>query len=90
MLSDAKLPKTFWGEAMHTVVYLINRSPSAPLNGEVPEKVWTGQDPSYSHLRVFGCRASVHVPKDERSKLDMKIRQCVFLGYGDEKFGYRL
>ena len=39
MLSHAKLPKMFWGEAMHTAVYLINRSPSAPLNGEVPENV---------------------------------------------------
>ena len=90
MLSHAKLPKMFWGEAMHTAVYLINRSPSAPLNGEVPEKVWTGRDPSYSHLRVFGCTISIHVLKDERSKLNTKIRQCVFLGYGDEKFGYRL
>lgn len=89
MLSYAKLPMTFWGEVMHTTVYLINMSPSTPLNGEVPE-VWTGQDPSYSYIRVFGCRASVHVLKDERSKLDMKIKQCVFLGYDDEKFGYKL
>jgi hypothetical protein len=25
-------------------------------------------------LRVFGCRAFVHVPRDERSKLDSKAR----------------
>nr|GFA75333.1 retrovirus-related Pol polyprotein from transposon TNT 1-94 [Tanacetum cinerariifolium] len=34
--------------------------------------VWSGKDVSYSHLRVFGCKASVHIPKDERSKLDVK------------------
>jgi hypothetical protein len=32
MLSHAKLPKSFWGEAMKTVVDLINLSPSVPLN----------------------------------------------------------
>ena len=46
---------------------------------------------SYDHLRVFGCKSFVHVPKDERSKLDAKARQCIFIGYGlDGEFGYRL
>ena len=75
---------------MRTAVDLINLSPSVPLNGDVPEKVWTGKEVSYDHLRVFGCRAFVHIPKDERSKLDPKAKQCIFLGYGHEEFGYRL
>ncbi|GAB2294632.1 hypothetical protein Dimus_038312 [Dionaea muscipula] len=36
MLTMAKLPKSFWGEVVLTVCYLINRAPSAPLNFEVP------------------------------------------------------
>ncbi|KAL6327081.1 hypothetical protein AAG906_013828 [Vitis piasezkii] len=28
------------------------------------------------HLRVFGCKAFVHILKDERSKLDAKTRPC--------------
>jgi len=31
----------------------------------------------------------VHVLKDERSKLDKKIRQCIFISYGEDEFGYR-
>ncbi|VFQ72060.1 unnamed protein product [Cuscuta campestris] len=27
---------------------------------------------------------------DERSKLDVKTRQCIFVGYGHDEFGYRL
>ena len=55
---------------MRIAVDVINLSLSYPLNGDVPKRVWTGNDVSYEHLRVFGCRAFVHIPKDERSKLD--------------------
>ena len=89
LLSQAKLPNSFWGEALNTVVHVLNLSPCVPLQFDVPEHVWTGKDVSYGHLRVFGCKAFVHIPKDERSKLDAKTRQCVFIGYGQDEFGYR-
>ncbi|KAG6742361.1 hypothetical protein POTOM_053232 [Populus tomentosa] len=75
---------------MKTAVAMINLSPSVPLDFDVPNRVWKGKDVSYAHLRVFGCRASVHVPRDERSKLDSKTKQCIFLGSKDDEFGYRL
>lgn len=90
MLSMAKLPKPFWGEAVRAACYLINRSPSVPLDFKVPEKLWSGKDPSYSHLRVFGCLAYAHVSKELRQKLDARTTPCIFIGYGDEEFGYRL
>ena len=90
MLSHAKLPKSFWGEALMTAVDLINLSPSAPLNGDVPNKFLTGKDVSYNHLKVFGCRAFVHIPKDERSKLDSKSKKYILMGYRNEEFRYRL
>ncbi|KAL6346472.1 hypothetical protein AAG906_033268 [Vitis piasezkii] len=80
MLSHAKLPKSFWGEATRTIVDLINLSPSYPLEGDIPERVWTRKFVSFEHLRVFGCRAFVHVPKDEWSQLDIKTKKCIFLG----------
>jgi hypothetical protein len=39
---------------------------------------------------VFGCRAFIHIPRDERSKLYSKVKQCIFMVYGHEEFGYRL
>jgi len=39
---------------------------------------------------VFGCKAFVHIPQDERLKLDDKTRQCIFLGYGLDEFEYKL
>ncbi|RDX90785.1 hypothetical protein CR513_27318, partial [Mucuna pruriens] len=60
------------------------------LNTEVPDKIWFGKDVKYDHLQIFGCKAFVHVPKDERSKLDMKTRQCIFIRYGHDEYGYRM
>ena len=73
---------------MRTSIDLINLSSSVPLKGDVLERVWTKKDVSYDHFRVFGCRTFVHIPKDERAKLDVKAKPCVFLGYDHEKFGY--
>ncbi|GKV50247.1 hypothetical protein SLEP1_g56959 [Rubroshorea leprosula] len=53
-------------------------------------KSFWGKEVPYKHLRLFGYRAYVHVPKEERAKLDAKTKLCVFLGYGDEEYGYRL
>jgi len=52
--------------------YLVNKSPSSALEGKTPHEVWTGKKASLSHLRVFGCDAYVHVPKEKRTKLDNK------------------
>ena len=70
MLRMAKLPKTFWGEAVRTACYLINRNPSVSLEFDIPKRVWTNKELSYSHLKVFGCKAFAHVPKEQRTKLD--------------------
>ena len=64
MLFYANLPKSFWKEVMRATIDLINLSLSAPLDGDVPEKVWTGKYVSYKHLRVFYCKVYVHIPKD--------------------------
>ena len=90
MLKLSKLPKSFWGKAVNTAVYLINRSPLIPLNFDIPQRVWIGKDVPYSHLKVFGCKAFMHVSKEQRLKLDDKATSCIFIGYGDEEFRYRL
>ena len=90
MLKLAKLLKSFWGEAINIAVYLIIISPSFHLNFDIPQRVWMGKDVPYSHLKVFGCKAFMHLLKEQRSKLDDKETSCIFIEYGDEEFDYRL
>jgi len=65
MLSGVKLGQEFWVEAVDIACYLVNRSPSSALEDKTPQEVWTGKKPPPSHLRVFGCDAYVHVPKEK-------------------------
>ncbi|KAG6764687.1 hypothetical protein POTOM_032168 [Populus tomentosa] len=83
------LPQTFWADAVHTAVYLINRGPSVPLEFRLPEEVWRGKEVQLSHLKVFGCVSYVHIDSDTRNKLEAKSKKCFFIGYGDEEFGFR-
>jgi hypothetical protein len=90
MRLQAGLPKQFWAEAVNTACFIVNRSPSAKLDGKVAEEVWTGKDVNFSVLKVFGCPAYAHIPSDQRSKLDSKSRKCIFIGYEKGVKGYRL
>jgi len=75
---------------VETTCYLVNRSPSSAFEDKTPQEVWTGKKPSLSHLRVFGCDAYVHVPKEKRTKLDSKSEKCIFIGYKYGLRGYKL
>ena len=66
--SNYGLEKHFWVEAVNISFYMINRSPTTTLDGVIPEEVWTNRKENYSHLKVFGCEAFVHIPKDNRTK----------------------
>ena len=88
MLQTTKLPKSFWGAVVLTTCYLVNKSPLVPLKFDILENVWTSKEISYNHLKVFGCKAFIHIPKEQRTKLDDKSIPCIFIGYGVE-FGYK-
>ena len=90
MLCESKLPRRFWGEAVSTAAYLRNRSPTVAVKGMTPYECLHGEKPEVGHLRVFGCVAYAHIPKDERVKFGSKARKCVFLGYGEAVKAYRL
>ena len=90
MLSDSKLPKKFWAEALSTASYVRNRSPTTAVKVMTLYEMWKGYKPNVNHLRIFGCSAYAHIPKDERSKMDPKAKKSIFLGYGIGIKGYRL
>lgn len=90
MLEEAKLSKKYWAEAVNTSVYLKNRCPTRAVRGMTPEEAWTDRKVDLSYLKVFGCRAFMHVPKQKRKKFDPKTKELLFVGYCETTKGYRL
>ena len=78
MLSNIKMARNCWAEAASTSCYLINRSPSIPLEKRTLIEVWSGLHVDYSRLRVFGCTAYAHV---DNGKLEPRAAKCIFIGY---------
>lgn len=87
MLFSLGLPKSFWGEAMMTAAYLVNKSPFSAIKFKTPKEKWNGNPPNITHLRAFGCTAYAH---QKEGKLDPRALKYVFLGYPQGVKGYRL
>lgn len=90
LLFDAGLTKRYWAEAVNTAVYLRNRSVASGLNNQTPYEAWTGEKPDVSHVRIFGSKVMVHIPKEKRLKWDKKATKCILVGYPDNVKGYRV
>jgi len=84
MLKCKNLTNVFWVEAINTTMYLKNRSPTRSLDYKTPFEALFRFKPAISHIRVFGCKAFVHVTKENTKKLDSKTIKCTFIGYCGE------
>ena len=92
LLLDAKVPKFYWGDAILTATFLINRMPSKPLSYKTPLQVLHNHynSPYLENtlpLRVFGCTTYVHL--HQTTKLDPKAVRCLFIGYSAVQKGYK-
>jgi hypothetical protein len=89
LLKQRRMPAVFWGEAVVTSVYILNRSPTKALNGRTSYEAWHRHKPAVSHLRVFGCLTFAkelgHI-----GKLDDRCTPGVFIGYADGSKAYRI
>ena len=90
MLHEKGMPYHFWAEAVHTVVYLLNRCPTKALNKMTPFEAYSGRKPGIAHLKIFGSLCYVHVPANIRHKLESNSHKCIFVGYGTSEKGYRV
>jgi hypothetical protein len=90
MLSGVGLGKEYGAKKVGIACYVVNRSLSSALDDKTPQEIWIGKKPSLTHLRVFGCDAYVHVPKENKSNLDKKDENCIFIRHKDGLKGYKL
>ncbi|KAG7553092.1 Zinc finger CCHC-type [Arabidopsis thaliana x Arabidopsis arenosa] len=88
MLSYSGLSDGFWGEAMVTACYLLNRVPNK-RNKVTPYELWYKKKPNLNYLRVWGCRAIVRLPQPKIKTLGERGIDCIFIGYALHSKAYR-
>jgi hypothetical protein len=89
LLFQVSLPPVYWVEALHTATYLVNRLPTKTLASSTPHYHLYSTQPSYEHLKVFGCACYPNMSSTAPHKLAPRSSLCVFLGYSLEHKGYR-
>ncbi|WP_248786426.1 hypothetical protein, partial [Escherichia coli] len=85
MMSQADLPNSFWGHALETATFTLNRVPSK-LVQKTPYEIWSGRHPNLSFMKIWGCDA--YVKRQSSDKLGPKSQKCLFVGYPKETKGY--
>jgi hypothetical protein len=85
MMSQTDPPLSFWGYALKTVVFTLNRVPTKSVE-RTPYEIWTGKCPELSFLKVWGCEAYVKCLMSD--KLTPKSDKYLFVGYLRETKGY--
>ena len=73
MMFLTSLPLSFWGYALETTAFTLNRAPSKSIE-TTPYELWFRKKPKLSFLKVLGCDAYVkkfqpdkHKPKNQKS-----------------------
>ncbi|WP_248788856.1 DDE-type integrase/transposase/recombinase [Escherichia coli] len=85
LMSQADLPNSFWGHALETAAFTLNRVPSKSVQ-KTPYEIWSGRHPNLSFMKIWGC--DTYVKRQSSDKLGPKSQKCLFVGYPKETKGY--
>jgi transposase InsO family protein len=89
MLKAKKLSGWFWGEAINTVVYILNRCLMKGVEGMTLFEAWHGKKSAVHHLKTFGRIVYVRNTKPHLQKLEDRGRKMIFVGYEHDTKAFR-
>jgi hypothetical protein len=85
MIGQIDLLLCFWGYALETVVFTLNRVPTKSFK-KTSYEIWIGKRPRLSFLKVWEYKAYVKCLMSE--KLTLKSDKCFFVRYPMKTKGY--
>nr|GEW20578.1 retrovirus-related Pol polyprotein from transposon TNT 1-94 [Tanacetum cinerariifolium]GEY94925.1 retrovirus-related Pol polyprotein from transposon TNT 1-94 [Tanacetum cinerariifolium] len=81
MLADAKLPVTFWAEAVNTACYVQNRVLVNKSHNKTPYELFNGRSPAIGFLKPFRCHVMILNTLGHLGKFEAKGDESYFIGY---------
>lgn len=85
MMSFVDLPISFWGYALETAAYLLNRVPTK-LVVSTRYEIWKEKKLDFNVIKIWDCPA--HVKRHNLDKLESRTERCKFMGYPEETYEY--
>nr|GEX15124.1 hypothetical protein [Tanacetum cinerariifolium] len=79
MLADAKLPVTFWAEAVNTACYVQNRVLVNKSHNKTPYELFNGRSTAIGFLKPFGCHVMILNTLDNLGKFEEKGMKVTLL-----------
>nr|GEW43552.1 retrovirus-related Pol polyprotein from transposon TNT 1-94 [Tanacetum cinerariifolium] len=90
MLADAKLPVTFWAEAVNTAFYVQNKVLVNKSHNKTPYELFNGRSPTIGFLKPFGCHVMILNTLDNLGKFEEKKDEGYFIGYSMSSKAFRV
>ena len=72
MMNERNVSQTYWVEAIHTTIHILNKSHLRPNNDKTPYEIWFGRPDSIKHFKLLELSII--------SKLTMNILGCMMTG----------
>ena len=80
-MNEKNIPQTYWVEAIHTAIHILNKAHLRPHSDKTPYELWFGRPASIKHFKVFGSTCYI------KNNDDMDD-EGIFLGYATNSKGY--
>jgi hypothetical protein len=90
MITDSKLPVTFWAEAVNTACYIQNRVLVVKSKNKTPYELFRGRPPLLDFLKPFGCHVTILNTIDHLGKFEEKADEGFFVGYSMVSKAFRV
>jgi len=91
VLKEKALPMALWSLTVTHTVWIKNHVFTHSLEpSNSPFHVYFGKKPNLSSVHLFGCKAYLHVPKINQSKLSEHSIECVHVRFTLDKSAYML
>ncbi|KAI3728691.1 hypothetical protein L6452_17332 [Arctium lappa] len=90
LLTDSKLPITFWAEAVNTACYVQNRVQVVKPKNKTPYELLNKRKPFIGFFKPFGCPCTILNTKTQLGKFDSKADDGFLVGYSSQRKAYRV
>jgi FtsZ-interacting cell division protein YlmF len=88
MMNERNIPQTYWVDAIHTTVHILNKAHLRPHSDKTPYELWFGRPASIKHFKVFGSKCYIKNKDENIGKYDDQDDEGIFLGYATNSKGY--